>query len=782
MYDKNYVKIKCNPYIKRIEYYYLNESGEWVPVSSKLAADAFTKVTIQHKVHEIIQEINKVYNLGNKGLELIFEGTEDDYRDVCTELSEYFADYKINCVRGDLRLDSADSVMPAITNIFSDIEVTFQEYPDDEITAVLAKFSETIKPIISICVMGLYSSGKSAFINSLIGDEILPSASDPTTAKNYRISTGDKAKIQFKYDEKEIELSFSGEKYSANQPGELEIIRELQSAVDTSEVHSQSTHMYRALQVINGFDDNHNDGKHVSTLIEVCVPFVNSRLPLEEFDFAIYDTPGSDSNHKDHLEVLKDSLQGQTNGLPIFVTTPDEMDKEKNNEIIEIIERMGETLDQTSTMVIVNKSDEKDSGVLEDKKKKGNELRITKWRSLRVFFVSSVMGLGSKKEKPLEKKSWRDKQYFKVFKQQYDSFSDPEDDFYMQLYKYNFLPQNRADQVLSEAGKVTSGEQLILLNSGIGSVEEEIAIFAHKYALYNKCVQARQYLEKAIDLVSQKSAAAEAERKRIGEKIKLDIDKKTRELIDKLTQESDKLAADINTGYSDGIQEKIEEAFDEETEQKLIEESWESIKKREKKAEKRNEQIEDKVNEQYNIAHRRICNSVNSWSGTYWSDAEQKYKKRCCEIITESAFLTKEQKKFLNEYVMGAASIEVENIKMDLRRAKIIRDKKFLFFKIGEKFHLSSCKEKFVSSLNRAAMLMNSRAVSENEGKFKQWRNGMEAGFESKISAFNPALAQLTDDMEKCRREIERINKQRNVLGRQKELLEGLLDFKEVEG
>ncbi len=774
----NFVKIKCNPYTKKIEYYYKNESDEWVPVSSKLSSDVYTNVTIQHKVHEIITEINKVYNLGNKGLEITFEGTTDDFEDVCTELREYFSDYKIECKRGHLILDSANEVMPKITSIFGNLKVTFEEYPNDEIAKELNRFDETVKPVVVICVMGLYSSGKSAFINSLLGNEVLPSASDPTTAKNYKITSSENARIIFYYDGELIELNFDGENYNANKPGELDIIQELQTAVDETDAKSVYAHINQALQVINSFDDNHGTS-HIDTQIEVFVPFVNSRLPLGQFDFTIYDTPGSDSNHKEHLQILKESLKGQTNGLPIFVTTPDEMDKEKNNEIIDLIEEMGEALDQTNTLVVVNKSDEKDSDVLLKKKAKGDQLRVTSWHSSRVLFVSSIMGLGSKKQNPKSKDSWTDKQYFKVFKQQYDSFSDPEDDFYMQLYKYDFLPQSRADHVLQEANGVTGGEELVFLNSGIQTVEEEISQFAYKYALYNKCVQARQYLNNAIELVVARAFDAEEESKKIETKIEHDIDQKTKELISRLHTEGEKRATSISTEYVEGMKKEISIAFDERDEKLKIEKSWEEVKSKEKKDE-RIRAIRKRVDMQYSSVYGRIRQDVGSWSNQYWSKAEEDYKLQCCKVVMESSILTEDQKIFLRDYVMKSAGIEIKEVKMDMYKENIIKDKKILFIKIGEKFDVESCKTSFVNSVNTASLNMSSKAQNDNKKRFDEWRIKLEKDLKSKIAAFNPSLVKLADELSTCRHEIGRLTKQRNILNEQRDVLESLLEFYEV--
>ena len=778
MYD-NAIKIRCNPYTKVINYLYLEESGEWSPASSKLASDAFTNITIQHKLHEIIEEINEKYNLGNNGLDIIFEGCREDLEDLRSEVEQYFSEYKLEVKEGDYVIDSASEVMPEINRIFSDIKESFKEYPDDDISAEIMKFNETVKPVVSICVMGLYSSGKSAFINSLLGAEILPSASDPMTAKNYKINSSNAYKVRFLYDNQRIEIKFKGKKITINKPGELEIVQRLQQEIDEIEHGNEACRLYKALSIINGYEDSETEDTHISTLIEVWAPFRNSRLPLDKFDFSIYDTPGSDSVHSDHLLILKDSLQGQTNGLPIFVTTPDEMDKEKNNEIIKIIEEMGEALDQTSTIVIVNKSDEKDEDVLKEKKTKCDKLRVTKWHSSRVLFVSSILGLGSKKKNPLDKVGWTDRQYFKIFYQQKSCFSDEQDPFYMQLYKYNFLPQRRSDEVTKEAMNLTDESEVIYYNSGLATVEEEISIFAYKYALYNKCKQAREYLQHAIALVVGKVKETEECMQDTEHQINNDIDEKKRELINTLTEEGNKRISAINKKFADEIVEKVDEIFKPDKEKELLATSWSEIVDYTKKNKKKDEQVhmmEKRVDEHFARFYGKLKREVDTWTRLYWENAEKEYKEACCKVISKSG-LSEAQKQFLNSYIMDTVGIEVKENKIDMRKDHIVVDKKFLWFTVGKKFVLENCQNAYVKAINTSILTMNQKAVADNEKQFRDWSVALQTGIKSKITELNPELIGLANQLEQCRSDIKALNKQCNLLTEKQEHLESILDF-----
>lgn len=106
--------------------------------------------------------------------------------------------------------------MQQIETRFDDVISTLEdsEYIKDEIAAEISKYRDTIDESIAICVTGLCRAGKSAFINSLIGYEILPSSSDPTTAKMFKITCSDTYSISFEVSGQAITVSFSNDEYT----------------------------------------------------------------------------------------------------------------------------------------------------------------------------------------------------------------------------------------------------------------------------------------------------------------------------------------------------------------------------------------------------------------------------------------------------------------------------------------------------------------------------------------------------------------------------------------
>ena len=79
--EHNKIKIVSNIKLRRIAYYFKNENSEWVrvPNSSGLSRKEFCETTISEKIDDIIKIIDEVYNPGNRGVEVLFEGTDEEY-------------------------------------------------------------------------------------------------------------------------------------------------------------------------------------------------------------------------------------------------------------------------------------------------------------------------------------------------------------------------------------------------------------------------------------------------------------------------------------------------------------------------------------------------------------------------------------------------------------------------------------------------------------------------------------------------------------------------------
>ena len=254
--ERNKVKIICNPFEKKIEYRRWGipegeEEYEWMELGnkSKLLIDKkYTHATVQHNAFEIINAICEEYNRGNVGLDIIFEGTNVDDEDLNQVIDKYYKDSDVHVSPGDLYLENAESIMPKIQTVFMEMVQLFGEYKSLEIESLLTKYLDATQAIIPICVMGMYSTGKSAFINALIGEEILPSAVNPTTARNYRIVESEKnGMISFINAGEKIRIIFEDEKFKFVGNIDRELKDLICKEIEALEHRNLSNNIYYAL-------------------------------------------------------------------------------------------------------------------------------------------------------------------------------------------------------------------------------------------------------------------------------------------------------------------------------------------------------------------------------------------------------------------------------------------------------------------------------------------------------------------------------------------------------
>lgn len=793
MGNANKMKIISNPFKKEIEYQWFDPNIEeytgFDPENSRLARGELINTTIQNRAYEIIDVVNSECNVGNVGLDIVFIGTDSDYEDLCRVINTYYCDCNINCIKDGLYYNAASFVMPKIKDKFSIVKDTLDEYTEDEIRDLIYKYNNTVKPSISLCFMGLYSAGKSAFINSIIGMEILPSDSDPTTAKVCKISCSNEYVIKFKFDGKECVLSFKGKNYKPNHNFDKQIIKELQGIVDTAGKHDELHHMNAALSIINNYKDEHH---HISDMIEIFVPFQRTSLPVDDFEFVIYDTPGSNSiGNEKHFEVLRDSLDEQTNALPIFLTTPDTMDAEDNDKILKLIEETGAALDTTNAIVVVNKADEKGPKTLKEKRDKCKNLIITKWKSTRIFFVSSIIGIASKKSNPDDADEWLDEDMEEIYDDKKSKYANDE----RKLFEFNIVDKSKTDEIQEYADDSISSH--LYKNCGLEAVEKEIVEYAQRYAFYNKCQQGSVYLQNAIDKCVKNVGKAEEKLDEALNEAKEHFDDKKGKLCAAL--ESKK--KDI-TVYNTEFQKLMECDFRKFTiennivegnyinyiiENNIVEgdlknyiiknnivvgtkplkeklhSKWKEYKETEKGDKKKKEngwalsQIQRYVDSLYNDLLSGFSKLSNERIVSFWDNKSEEFKGECIRIVHDSEALTTEQKSILERIVMSRNDMDMHRVEINLRKIGAIVHKSILWIKLKEEiFNSNKCVDELVKMFNDEARTKFASTELDNEESFKRWTDGL-------ISTLVEELCKFNSDLDSYRKKIDSINKEIRV-------------------
>lgn len=538
------IKITSNPYNREINYFSFNEAtGEWVP-NDDVNQDGYLRSIenkrcfLPFKIKEIINLIVAEYGSSDEIIEIVFQGTNEEFdevKKVCC--SPEYAD-KVSLSQDDAFLENARAILVDTKELFKTVQPIIKKIVRDDpgVCKDLYKVSDALDDIIPICVFGNYSSGKSTFINALIGNEVLPNGGDPVTAKIYEIKQStapDTARIRFAYHDDPIDLRFEGGRFNIYQGDKTsDILTELVQLIAEYSQEDLITVVNKALEFINAYEKVDADTIDISSVIQVEVPFSpNGILGQSRNNFVIFDTPGSNSaSNADHSKVLEEALQGFSNGIPVWVSQYDALDSNDNDDLCDRILEIA-ALDKRFTMIVVNKADNaslpRDGFSARQSKNILEYCAVEKMFAAGIFFVSSVMGLGAKKNGELSTED-----YEEIYYDQYEKYSNPNHRFYKKLYTYDIMPE----QIKTElTARCDEPQNLVYANSGLLFVEQEMEDFASKYSAYNKCQMVYLFLTGVIAETNRRIATRTDTLKRTRMNRQKELDAKAQELILMLT-------------------------------------------------------------------------------------------------------------------------------------------------------------------------------------------------------------------------------------------------------
>lgn len=558
------IKIKSNPYNREISYQMLDGgTGNWVDVKrsderSRLRETDSERSFLPFKIKEILSIIVKEYYVGREKVQLIFEGTQDEYVEIASVCESDEFKEKIDLMRSNTILKNARFIKEKIKDTFETVNPVIKQImqDDEDVKKGINKVSKALDDVIPLCVFGNYSAGKSTFINALTGVEILPSGSDPVTAKIYEIKKSkhpDQAEITFEFHNERIKLSIEGKELivSEGNPG-LEIVKSIKEEIANDGTYELYAMVRIAMEILNNYEKRDREVTEISNVISLSVPFSpNGVIGTSQNNFVIFDTPGSNSNsNEDHSKVLAEAMDGFSNGIPLWITQYDAHDTKDNAELCDNVLAI-KSLDKRFTMIIFNKADDADLPEDGFTEKQVNEIleyrAIEKMYANGIFFVSSIIGLGGKNNG-----EFVDRFYGKKFRTQSLTFSDPEDIDYLSLYKYNIMPSQVKQNALEYSQK---NENLIYSNSGLYCVEKEIETFASKHSAYNKCHMAVSFLRNVIG----KTNARIDEKKKTREEIRDHFEQQLDAAAQLLKQEIDKSAKTMEEDYGVASKSVVEE-------------------------------------------------------------------------------------------------------------------------------------------------------------------------------------------------------------------------------
>lgn len=123
--DRNRIKIICNPQTSALSYQFQNEQMAWVPISqSSDLAVKYTETSIRQSAPAILNIINTVYNPGNRGVDIFFEGPDKDYAYLCKIVNERFSQENISCGKQTIKVAVAGKIGAGKTTLIEALAQT----------------------------------------------------------------------------------------------------------------------------------------------------------------------------------------------------------------------------------------------------------------------------------------------------------------------------------------------------------------------------------------------------------------------------------------------------------------------------------------------------------------------------------------------------------------------------------------------------------------------------------------------------------------------------------
>ena len=830
-YNSNYernpimtaIKIISDPYKRDVHFETINNTtNEWEHVNyqnnpgSQLITEDIQNCFFPFKANEILGLLQDEYGADEDTLEIVFEGTTDEF----LELDEAGDGIKnISLKRADIGLENARDILPKIVDIFSEVQPIVEEHISsnqtrEDIEHDIAKFLDASNDIVPICVLGNYSSGKSTFINALIGMEILPSGDMPVTAKIYRISQmyeANNAEIDFEFDEKTIAIAIAEQDYSVTCEFDSELVKNLNEVLQNVKEESLEEKVNQCLEVIN------KQRSGVSDLINIKIPFATGPLTDAKNSFVIFDTPGSNTaTYKEHFEILQDAMKNLSNGIPVYVAEYNSLDSCDNETLFSKVKSISQ-IDSRFTMIVVNKADA--ANIKEkvfDKYMENMILEQAVPRNLYsggIYFVSSIMGLGSKKGG-----DFIDDHMDEFFEDNERKYSDPDSKRYKTLYMHNIMPEQIKKRIVT-ASEIA--ENKIFANSGLMAIESEIVNFAEQYSAYDKCVQSNTYMDNIIQATQEEIEKSKAARQANKNELENELEEDKKRLISSMEMQSNILTRGYKDDYNESLNGCYNEARFSYTHDQIkamelniqaenrkehnLSEKVEDIKEsrdaildnfhnlrtrgisgfvkdmgedikgtientqelREAKTRMDEETADELLAYITDDFNERLNNSIKliaAASRKYWEDNAERIKEEQLMLVAESDSLDEEKKKELSEIITTYGTVKFKD-DLEFEREEFERRIRLLWVTIDlNKINTKKLTEEYNTKFNERIGTATATIREKHIKSFDGWRNRLVDKIRTNIVSYSPKLSKQAIEIEEETKKIEQLESTKGIL------------------
>ncbi|MCR4642251.1 MAG: dynamin family protein [Lachnospiraceae bacterium] len=577
-----------------------------------------TEFLLQNQGSRFFDDIWEQFAKDN--VNLTFKGTKIDYEDLQKKIQDYndTKGKQIFKIVDYIELPSVDEIYEQILEFCDEtIEQFDQQLTNNETKQMFHKrrgqFEERKEALnsneVNLCLVGTYSAGKSTFINAIIGKRILPESINSETAKMFKIRNESIPRVAFSvHTTRDTRPDFVQVLWN-DAIGQFEVLR----GIGTAEEHirkqlaieataaaelglKQHEQLCRILKKLNDVPNHEQkDGSgYVNGIIEVGYPIPMCR----NINFTFFDTPGTDSNSSEHLLILKEALQQQTNSILIVIYEPTKMEGTGNSVLYKLIggfrdskkNENGVSIDLDRSFHVINQADTKSSKDLkllrnkkvlvslkEEDKIYGEEDMEIDLAGARLFFASSKAAYISKaieSNVDLEdERTWLANHKNEINNEPTrDPFTSKPTDISSDsgvFYRYDKLSDAdfETKQLISDCEKAAANcddslegvVRRIYVNSGMYAIEQEIIKYAQKYALAVKAKGLYDGIEGLIDFVRVDYQAIENQARLSKEHIEKNIEIMKTSMVQDIENAHEEFVARIT---DDSLETQVEEIKD----------------------------------------------------------------------------------------------------------------------------------------------------------------------------------------------------------------------------
>lgn len=491
--------------------------------------------SLSHIAKGLLEKIES-FSKTDYEINLTFNGLENDYKNITEELQKYkkeIPNSKYNeKIKQEKKFENPQFVSGTLKSYYEDIK---EKFPTNEYSEIAEEIKniETLeknKNVTTILVAGEQNTGKSTFINALIGKSVMPMSGGVETANVYTIKNGNSNSIVVKNKSgyrASVDCDKNEFRICNNDDSELyTIFADIRNSTEIVQAVNKQAQWLKAL---NKKCREYQDAGKKLPFEEIEVYIENLKIGRRGYNFVLRDIPGSGASKEyygeEHNQIIQNAARDTLDSLIIYLFSNDSFSRDAARNSLDIIinESAEGQIDVVNSIYVINKALGLEKADREEtvKIKEGDR----KFRDRSLVFADGRTALRLKEKQ--------------LGAPEKDNLT--RDDY--ALYKDNSIPQTLKQKVeteMKDLKKNPGSNEDCLANTGIPCIEYMIDDYAETRAEIHKVNSYNKILDEILKLLDEKIG----ENKEKLEKEKGDLEKSKECIKNELKTNCDKTCRD----------------------------------------------------------------------------------------------------------------------------------------------------------------------------------------------------------------------------------------------